>query len=268
MAFVGRTLGLLAVVLGLAGVLGSVALAVTIWQTGSAIIQTPVEVVVQVDTAVELARERARRSARRVLESKQAVEDSQQRLAQWAAGGARIDGPSLLKLQELRQRWALATQQAEEWLEIVTAAADLLDQLLELTSSAGVELEGPARRLAELLRAVQAAEKSLDEASTWLDGLIERIATGGGNADLAEDVRKADHLMGQIATNLDGVSQGLQAFERSLVGGQTRLRQLRTSTLRWFLAGQIVATALCTWMAVAQLSLFVHGFRIVRRRAN
>ncbi|MHC4401852.1 MAG: hypothetical protein ACYTG0_19440 [Planctomycetota bacterium] len=266
MSFLKRCLGLLAVLLGVAGLAACLLGIVGAWVFGSRLSHTTTEVFTQIDASVIAIRDHVGRTRERIHESRQSVGSLSDRLKRWVSKKTLPRVFSNAELNEIGRRLASALQRADEWLELSQSSARLAQQALSLASRTDATIQSDF--VDSLLRDVESMRDRLAQAATLVNGIRERISGDPGDHALEEHVPKAVRAVLTVVASLDALDARFGRMGESLDEARGRLQRLQRNVLRWLLVGQIVATLLLAWLGAGQASLVLHGwggFRLKRR---
>lgn len=255
------TLGLLAVVLGAAGLVVAVVASVLAWWAAGRLSVEAHKVADQAETGlgqVEVALKQLSEASERTT---QAVKKGREIAARVAAGTV-DDNPELkAELSGFLAKLAPLLQQSESLGQTFKSVAALLNTASELAAYLGKKGADRAERM-------RVTAKSLEEAAAVL-GQVKDDATA---VQHGEALPKADRLV-RIAERAEpALVQLTEGLERAKADAETireALPEIRQRADFWAVMGPAIATGFLLWFALGQLALVSWGWqRLTGQPAN
>jgi hypothetical protein len=250
---------LLALWLGLVGVVACAAATVVVWSTGSRLSQANENVFDSIDKSLAAVRDRVLRAQRRVQESKITTEDIGQSLRNWTRKEASERLASRLEVEEKADQLALGLRQADLWLEMSGASIQSVQQALEIASALGAPVD--AKLVDPLLEKLGALRSQLEQSTETVDGIRERMAKAAEGEALEERFNQFAQLARRVVVTLGEIDSRLGESADRLADTQTKRQHLKAKTHSYIVTAEICAVVLITWMAAGQVSLCRHGWK-------
>jgi hypothetical protein len=245
-----RILAGLALLLGTAGLLLSLAAGVGVWIVKQPVTARAAHVFERVEAALDLADQgldHANTSLARAAERLTSAKEEQRKLAQ----EPQRSGPlSRLLARTVQQKIAPEIGDAHETLHSVAEAAVLVNSVLEdigsfpLLSVSGLDLG----RLAEL-------NSRLSEVGPAAWELSRLLAERGPNADSDSASSQVSRIEQTLATVRGSIAE--YASQVTQVRQQTQV--LKSRTLPWITPASVVVSLVCLWIALSQVSVLAHA---------
>jgi hypothetical protein len=246
------TIGYLAILLGVVGVILAAAAGVVVWPTARAVNERAEEVAVQADEGLTRVNGALTRVEGKVSAAATAVERVRASAARIADGTGKVDADAAAKIEALLTALGPLLEQADALGEALRSVAFVLE------SAAGItERIGKDKDRAQRLRAIAAA---VGDGASTLDAVRERVADLR-RGDAAPTARAIADLAGRVRTPLEQFASRLGEVREEAQGVQGDVAGLRRDVAFWTTAGPIVADALLIWFAVGQLCLIGWGRR-------
>jgi len=171
-------------------------------------------------------------------------------------------------LDEVEQRIAVRLQEAKDWIDLAVAAAELIEQLLDVVDSVSPDFESEHVTASQLTAQLQAIQNNVVESFESLKEVEERLAEIRLEKKVAENAGESSRLVTLIDSKLEKAEEKVRQFQEKLALLQKKLAASKARTLAFINKLAILATFLCLWIAVAQASLLLHGWNYLKRQRN
>jgi uncharacterized coiled-coil DUF342 family protein len=257
-----RVLGLFVFLLGLVGLIASIAAMVGVWSVNARLIEVTEHVFGAIDRSLVVVRQRVAQADERVGASKITTEGMERTLRDWAQRETRERVGSRFGVEEKAERLATGLKQADQWLEFSQSSVGLVQQALELGNSAGAPVETePADRLLEELGSLRG---ELAQAIESVEKIRDRTSEAGDEKSLRQRVEQAAELALRVIATLGSLESRLGDLDSRLSQARTRMQELTTATVRWIRIAAAAVTLLIVWIGAGQVSLCLHGWKGMR----
>jgi hypothetical protein len=258
-----RVFSLLALFLGLIGLIGCIALAVGVWIGGARLTSTTENLFGKIDDAFVAVRERVLRTQARVQESRITTEGVKQSLRNWSKQEAGERLASRLHVKEKTERLAHVLGQADRWLELSASSTETVRLVLSIGSEAGVPTNKESAD--RLLEGIGSLRGQLAQARELVAKIGKRTGDANEEQTLKERIDQAVDLALRLLTTLSSLDSRLAQLEGRVSEIQQEAQQWKTTTLRWILIATSGVSLLIAWMALGQFVLCLDGGKGMRR---
>ena len=262
-----RLLGAVALVLGTAGLLLSVAGIFGVWVVRNRATAAILRVFEPVEEALVLVDET-------VVKVDALLEDTRQRVQSLPGEVQRFarepgeERPMASVVSEIVDRDVPErVERLRRFVDLMHTKATKAATVLELIESlpVGPEVESEERLAGEL----EDVAGELAELSETLDQTQKTIVLLAVAADLSENgVQRVTDLSERMDAGLADVQGHVQQFSRTVADTRNEVAELKRKIPIWTAIAAAVATLLLAWLAWSQYSLVLHGWSLVRRRAR
>lgn len=261
---VKRGIGLALVGLGILGIVLSVAGIAGAWYGGVRLRQINSQVFGHLEQALDQVDQRAARAGEAVGSARDLADELKQFLRDAAPALAAERFAASPEMNDLERRLAAAFERADGLIQGSAATAELLDQSLEAVASLASFASSSSRDSAERSSIVPVTSAAVDSARERLAEIQRRLAdlrqTREAQVNAAEILKQCLGLVAQ----LEVVQERITAFRRHLGETRDRLNTFAASIRSGVLAGQCLMVLLCVWSGAGQYCLLVHGWRLWR----
>ncbi len=263
--FLRRAFWILALVLGLLGVVACIVGFAAVLSLGSRLGRVDDRVFARIDAGMVSTQERVRRVQERVDESKITCNELEQSLRDWGTRKA-LDGlEARLEIERRVEKLAGHLQLADSWLETSTESMRNLQQFVELGNFLGT-----ARNTAlidEVLEKITSLRSMLQQADQALDEIREFNANQAGESD-ANRFSRVLKLIGRVLVTIGDMDTRLDEYATQLSELQTVARQWKSTTRRYIGLATMGFCVLLAWVAAGQVALGLWGWANVRQHQS
>ena len=219
-----RFLYLIALILGLLGVVGSLAAIFCIWTCETRVERTAKKILGTIDDSLTVAQRRLGQTKERVEGLKFTTEEITTTIASWTKSEAKERLASQLEVTEKAQRIEAGLQQADHWLELTESSIQFVQQVVEMAIEIGAPLqtnfaEGSLEELALLRKEVAEAIEPLKR--------IQEHAAGEGLDE--ERLRRIRELCLRVVATITSVDARLVRLDDRLAKFMELRRRSRRS---------------------------------------
>jgi hypothetical protein len=246
----------LILLLGAAGLLLSLAGAISIWIIKKPVTDRAAHVFERVGAALDIADKalgQVKTSLSRAAERLESVREEQRKIA---AQPRRLNPVKRMLSRTVQRKVAPEVSNAHEKLHTVAEAAVVVNSVLEdvgnlpFLSAAGLDLSQISQLNSQLTTV---------EASAW--ELSRLFADQGSKAD----ADTASRQLSRIDRALKTMQGWIADFEPRLIDVRKRAEQLQSKTLTWIPPATILISVVCFWIALLHVSLLCHAWSWWRR---
>ena len=120
--------------------------------------------------------------------------------------------------------------------------------------------------MAGLIAALRVGKKELQHASELGEYVKTRLAEIRANSDLDENAQRITTLSSMIDKSLAKTRRHAESFQGAVAETRADFAGLETRVRRQTAIVAVLITVILVWIAIAQLSLAVHGWRALHLR--
>jgi hypothetical protein len=251
-----RFLAVIILLLGVAGLLLSLAGGVGVWFVKEPVKAKAIRIFERIEAALDIANQgldHVKVSLARAAERLDSVREEQRRLAQEPRSNNAL-GSFLART--VQQTLAPEFSKAHETFHTVAEATLVANTVLEnlgsfpFLSVAGLEI-GDLTEINNRLTQV--------ESSAWT---LSRLL---GQTGPAPDSDEASTQLSRVEQTLKTMQGMLTEFESKLTLVRQRTEELKSKTLHWITPASVLIALVCFWIALSQVSLLAHAWSWLRR---
>ena len=264
MTAIRRVTAVAALLLGLLGLAASLTGIYALWQFGARIDRATTRALDQADSLALQVNQRVGQAREQLGNSRKAALEWVGAFEAWRTTRDDGDRDPQLNWPDVESTLAVPLERAADWVQLASAAGEVLDPLLASPPLGNAPGEGPGE--VKLTQLLQNARESLDRAQEQLSELRQLLGQIREGRDTEANARKVGELVASMAGQMEVVDKGFDTLAGKLESTREKLDDWSHRIQRGFLLGQIVATLVLLWLAAAQLSLAVHGWKWLRAR--
>lgn len=250
----GRVIGLLAMILGVSGLILALAGVIAVWRVEALVVDRCNRVASSVSNQLQRIDGRVRR-----LESKvknltidaEAIRDSVTRLVARAVDS--VVAPT--ELGQLRQRLLHLAVQSEQLGETLQLLAEIVEDISELTQ----QFDANSERTERLARIAE----SLNQADAALAQIRERLATLP-EVNGTDEPQKLTELVEQCHKPLARVAEALDSVQAQLDAAHASLADVRQQLLNTIRMAAVLTSLFLGWFGLGQACLLRWGWNRIR----
>lgn len=261
-----RVVGLVALAMGLVGVVACTAGAYGVWKVQTRLNSANDKVFDAIDRGLNAAQDRIPVARQRVQQAKLTTDDVKDALGAWARRQAEEEFLERLaaKLEIDRRADQLAGHLNAVDLRLDASEMAVRDvrQLLEIGQNLGADVDPTATDdVLELLASLQAQLKETQETVNEV-----RRLTDTHPKSVQDRLARVVKLLARVVATFADIDSRLDRCAARLSELRANAQQLHEKTSRWILQGALVSYGLLAWMAAAQAALARFGFQLCFRR--
>ncbi len=262
-----RLVGLLAMLLGVVGVAACLAGLVGTWVVRARLDTTIAGIVERVDGVLSTLEERTGQANRRIGDTRDSArrlnERVQQRVAQWRD----VPADEAPDLDEIERQLYSRIQLGRDWIGFVQSGVDLAEQFVEMLNSTSIFVQQESKTPRDVVAAVRGGRQEIQEAFELVEEVRTHLEGIRDHQDLDANARQIESLSSRIDSSLKNVHQFGKDLEAAIAQMGTDVANLGNRIRRQILIFAVIANLILVWLAVAQVSLAIHGWRLLRSRS-
>ncbi len=266
MIWTKRIFGLLALMLGIVGLVVCLAGIVGVWTVRNRVDLTLEKTFGRVDDVLERLHARAQEATDRIQSTQDSVRDLNARIQQRVAELRDVPLEEAADIDQIERQLYARIQQAKTLFEFMQSTVELVAQLLEMTEATSGFLQDDSRTTQELVASLRAGRDEINVAANLGAKVQLDIIELRANRNVDEVAKRIKTISARLDTSFAKVEGYGIAFESgvSKTRGDVKLLGQR---IRWKLTViSVVLTVILFWLAVGQLSLAIHGRATLQRQ--
>jgi hypothetical protein len=256
---------LLALVLGVAGVVACAAGGYVVWRVGERLERANEKLFAAADRGLGVVQDRLRGVQQRVAESKITRGEIEQAFWEWPKKQAKERLVMELEIEDRADRLAGQLDAADAWVESSTDSVRDARELLEALQSLDARLDPTA--LDWVLELLATADRGLREAKQAASE-VRGFAKGDGGESQESRPHRARMLLSRVIVTVADAENHVGACVSRLSEVREEARGLKTQVARSIWLGTLTGYAILFWIAAGQLALARCGWRGCRRPAG
>ncbi len=254
-----RIFGVLAILLGVVGLVVCLAGMIGVWKVHHRIDQTLEKTFTRVDVVFGKLHERGQQATERIQGTQLAIRQLNDRVQQRVAKLRDIPKIDAADIDQIERQLYARIQQAKSLIEFMTSTIDLVSQLLEMTESTSNFLQDGSRTTKDLVVSLRSGRDEINVASNLIAKVQIDLVEIRANRNVDEVASRIKTISSRIDASLAKVEGYANAFESGVAKTRTDVKLLG-ERIRWKLTViAIVLMVILLWLAVGQLSLTIHG---------
>ncbi len=266
MVWFRRLAGMLGVLLGAAGTVACLAGIASAWSIRGRVDDGVVEVSVRVDDVLARVEDRANRVTDTIKNAQTSVRELNERVQQRIAERRDVPLKEAADIDELERQLYARIQLAGEWIGFIRSTMDLVEQLLQIVESASLFAQQDTHTMADLIAALRDGKKELQQTSKLGEDVKTSLTEIRASSNLDENAKRITTLSSMIDKSLAKTQRHTESFQGAVAEVRTGIADLATRIRRQTAIVAVLITVILVWIAIAQLSLAVHGWRALRPR--
>jgi hypothetical protein len=167
-------------------------------------------------------------------------------------------------LDELERRFYARMQLGRDGVAFVRSGVELVDQCVQALNATTLVVQKESKTSSEVVAAVRNGHQEIQQAFLLVEEVKNHLAAIREHRDIDANAREIESLSARIDTSLERVHQFGADLEAAIADMRTDIANLGSRLRRWVLALAVIATLVLIWLGVAQVSLAIHGWRLVR----
>ena len=216
-----------------------------------------------IDEALETLQSHTEVAATRVAESQRALEELnkgvQRRLAQLQ------DEPEddSVDIEQMERLVYAHFDRASDWVGFMRSSVDFVEQTAAILQGTAALIQAEGHSLQDLVEALRASHQDIQQAAELLDETRLHLAEIRAKRDIEEHARQFRSLYATLNELLEGVHSGAVEFQAKIEDKRSDLQSDERRIQEQLLKVAILLTLILTWVGIAQLSLLVHGLKLL-----
>lgn len=264
-----RLLGVTSSTLGVVGLLICLVGAVAVWELRGHADDAVVRIFERVDAALEDLGQQAEEASDRVSNTQTSLHDLNERVRQRLAKSGEIsldEAAGIAGIAEIERRFYARIDRVQDWLRLMHASAELVEQLAEIGELSFLAFESRQKTVRRLIDSIRAGTDDIMHVVALAEDAKLQLIEIRTNQMLGEHAEQFESLYARIDRLLTAVKEHTEACKVGIADFRMVISQDGVRIRRWLLIAASVLTFLLAWMAIAQFSLAVHGWKLLQKR--
>jgi hypothetical protein len=266
MKWLKQSVGLLVAVLAAIGTVACLAGVLGVWTVRARVDEAVERIVVRVDGVLTRLEDGARQTKEIVAEVHESARQFNARVQQRVAELRGVPTDEAADIDQIERQLYARIQRAADLIALMQAGADLIEQMLQMLESAAVLVKRESQAREDLLATIRAGYEEIQRTVKLVDDVSQCVEQLEESADIEENARRITTLSERLDASLTTISGVAADFETGIADLRADVGGLGNDVRRWLMISATIATLLLVWLAVAQLSLAWHGWKLFRRR--
>ncbi len=265
MTWLKRTVGLLAMLLGILGAAACLLGIVQAWSLRGQVDELVAVVAVKVDGALAKVEGHSQNANLYISEAQDSVRELNARVKSRVAQSRDVPLEEAADIDQIERQLYARVQLARDVVGFVGSTLDLVEQLSAVVQSASLFVKKDTRTMEDLVANVRDGKREMRRTSELVEEVTTALAEIREHRDVEENAKRITTLSAVIDTSLTKVKQHAESFNQGVVKTRATFTDLATRIHQRLLMLTLVLTLIIVWIAVAQLALAVIGWRLLRR---
>lgn len=262
--FFRKLFGFLALLIGFVGVLLSIAIMVGVWPVTRQLSTQALAIADDVQPALVTFDARLGQADAHIAAIRGHINEVRTVARAVATKASATGEAERERLEATAGRVADALGRAEEAVENVRAGLAAAQSLAKLSSSLNVSSNEDGDRLTEQIEAIASI---LKEVSIPLHALRQHVAKVKSGKDIEEGASAIVTLTTEIDGRIAPLEERVEGAHRQIRDFNNGITKLRKEIVFWTDLAPILVTVFFLWMGLGQLSLLIHGWKLLRTEA-
>jgi hypothetical protein len=264
MRVVKRLLGFLTLVLGSVGVLACLAGFAGTWVIRDRVDRMISNVADHVDVALSKLEERAGQANDRIDSVRDSSRTLNERVQQRAATLRGVSTEEAPDIDEIERELYARIQLGRDWMGFVQTGVHLVEQFLQMLDSISLFAQPESKTRAEFVVTTRKGQHEFEEAFRLADEMRSHLQDIRARRNLDENAARIQTLSSRINTSLENIERFGAELEAGIAQTRTDVADLKSRIRRQALVVAVIVNLLLVWLAAAQASLAIHGWRLMR----
>jgi hypothetical protein len=169
-------------------------------------------------------------------------------------------------IDELERELYARIQLAGDWMGFILTTMDLVEQLMHVVESATSFAQQETHTIGDLVAAVRDGRNEIQRTSELVEEVKASLADIRVHSNVDENAQNITTISSMIDTSLETTRRHAEGFQEAVREAQADIAGLATRIRRQILIATVLLTIALVWIAVAQFSLAVHGWKALRPR--
>jgi hypothetical protein len=249
--------------LGITGVVLCLACIAVAWKIQGDLDRATAKTFARIDAALDRVQLRARQTKEGIHDIQASIDGLNARVQNRVAELRGIPEENAGDIDQLERQLVARIQKVSAWIDFMQSTVVLVDQLQEMAVSTASFLQEDSHATQDLVAALRVSHEEINVTS----GLVEEFQQGlieiRARRDVSENAKHVTTLSSRIDSSLKKVGGYAERFETSVQKTRTASAEVGAQ-IRWKLfVVSLSSTVFLLWMAMGQISLVVHGRRIL-----
>ncbi|MEA1949828.1 MAG: hypothetical protein U9N87_00470 [Planctomycetota bacterium] len=261
MTWTKRLFGLLALLLGIAGILACFVGIAWTWHTRIRVDNMVAEISVQIDDVLARVDGRALQATEYIDNARKSTHNLNERVRQRIATRRKVSREEAADIDELERQLYARIQLARDLIGFMQSTMDLVEQLSRMIESASLFANQESREMADLIAAIREGKEEIRQTTLLVENVKTSLAEIRVSRNIDENAKRIRTLSSMIDKSLEKTRHHAEVFRQAIEKGRQNIAGLTTRIHRQTTIAAVLLTVIFVWIAVAQLCLAVHGWR-------
>jgi len=261
MVWIKRVLGILALLLGIAGVAACIAGIASVWNIRSRVDDAVARISVRVDDVLARVEGRTQQVTEYIDGARNSARELNQRVQRRVSQLRDVPLEEAAGIDELERQLYARIQLAVDWIGFIQSTMDLVEQLVQVVESASLFARQESRTMADLIAAIRNGKQEIQQTSNLVEDVKTSLAEIRAHSNIDENARRMSTLSSMIDTSLRKTRGYAEGFQAAVGKARTDFAVFATRVRRKMTIAAVLLTVILVWIAVGQSSLAVHGWR-------
>ena len=266
MKFLKRLVGAITITLGSAGMLVCLGGFMGIWIVRARTDTFIGDVTEQVDVALSTLQERGRQADKRIEDMRNSARLLDERVQQRVAELRGVPIEEAPDIDEIERQLYARLQLGRDWIGFIQSGVDLVEQFLQMLKSTSLFLQAESKTRVDIVTAVYAGHEQINEAFKLADEVRTHVGNIRVRRNLDESASQIETLSSRIDALLGNVQRHGEDLEAATVQLKADAASLGSRIRSQLLVVAVIANLILIWLAASQVSLAIHGWRLLRSR--
>lgn len=266
MVWIKRSLGLLATLLGVAGILVCLVGAAGVWRVRGSVDDAMERVFGRIDDTMSELESRAEGATERITMARDSLRQLNQRVQQ-RVGELRAASPEeAAGIDELERALYARIDRTRDGINFMQTSVNLVEQIVEIVESSAMFLDRDAHAMNQLVAAVQAGHEEMEQVSALFEQAKSHLVEIRAKRNLSEHAKQFTSLYSRLDTSLAATQRYANEFASGVTESRAEISNDGAGIRRWLAIGALLLTLVLFWMGLAQLCLAIHGWKRLGHR--
>lgn len=249
---------------GAVGCLASLVGVAAIWWLRGWADDTTTHVLDRVDGVIGRVASRAGDTTQRVNSVRDSLHSLNARVQQRVAVLTKVDTEDAADIDALERQLYAAFDRLSDWLGLLRDSAELVQQIRDGVAASSAFLQADSHSILEVVSAVRRGNEELVQTVELLASVKSHLGEIRANRDVEDHAAQFTSLYARIDGGLGKVADLAVEFETAIQTSRVNMADRGQRMRQGMLWGAVLSTLLCIWIAIAQASLALHGWTLLR----
>ncbi len=208
------------------------------------------------------------RAAERITSTRDSLQELNKRVQVRIADLRDVPTADAADIDEIERQLYARIDRTRDWIGAMQSGVDLLQQIIEMTESSALFLRKDSNTFKDLVKSARAGHEEIEQAAALFDEMNRHFVEIQANHDIDVHAKQFTSLYSRIDGSLDKVQDYTRSFETGVSQSRSECSRHALQIRRWLYLAAVILTLLLLWILIAQTSLAIHSWKLIRARAN